>query len=371
MVPAMNFRSRPLFAFGLVAVAACRSGSKVASVGVEGTVDAGVEDVARVQKPIAVLDAGPRRAIILVDAGQEPRRNLEYAFVLGRPQRALLVMRMTMTLEAGSMGMPPTQLPAFSLGMTVTPEGREPNGDVSLLVEYDPAVVEPNEAKSLDPAAAKNLEEQLAILKTVRGHLTLSARGEVVRVRFDVPPGVTTKTEGLLSSIERQVTMLTPALPSEPLGKGATWEARADVENPSSVVGVSIHQTTTYRLVELRAGMITLDVGVKQHGDPQDLLVPSLPDGARVGLVAMDTVAQGRTVVDLTSPVPTSEADVATTVIMNVSDGKGRDERVKTTLGVRVRIDRGSADGGLPSRETAIGKLANPPKVRRDPPPSR
>ena len=89
------------------------------------------------------------------------------------------------------------------------------------------------------------------------------------------------------------------ALPVEPVGVGARWEASPTLE----ALGLEVSQTVTYEIVEISGDVVVLDVEISQTvpaGEELSLL------GVSGTVTSWESTGSGRTTLDLVLALPSS-----------------------------------------------------------------
>jgi hypothetical protein len=93
--------------------------------------------------------------------------------------------------------------------------------------------------------------------------------------------------------VNARTTLSRVVLPAEPVGLGARWEARKEIE----LYGFKVEQVDSYTLVERVGDEIKLNVTVTQNALPQTVDFPE--DGLAISVEEMTANANGEIILNL------------------------------------------------------------------------
>ena len=148
--------------------------------------------------------------------------------------------------------------------------------------------------QGLDPRVAEELRQSAAILDDVGGTVEMNDRGILLAAELndrakspDVPLRLLTMIVNARTTLSRVV------LPAEPVGLGARWEARKELE----LYGFKVQQVDTYTLVERVGDEIKLNVSVTQNALPQTIDFPD--EGLSISVEQMSANAAGEIILNL------------------------------------------------------------------------
>jgi len=199
-----------------------------------------------------VPDRGPFD-VVLLSAGEAPRRPLRYRFAPGREEvmRTRVVTDETKRLAdrpAESSGPLAILIRTKTSIRDVAPDGDASFAWQSLEVAFEPATDAPAATRD----ALRLLLEGLAGRSGSGGY---SARGIRREIRHDAPPDEDAAARKLYDLITAFLEEAPAPLPAEPVGVGARWEVTTAKEH---LEGIRITQTVTYELASLDADGATL-----------------------------------------------------------------------------------------------------------------
>lgn len=232
----------------------------------------------------------PLDAVAVLDAGQEPRLPLRYRIPEGTTTSATATFRVATLATSGDAEalsvLPGLRLKTVSGPASITERGVRFNVDV---VEAE-AVVPPN----FDEALAADLQTGAAILDEVGASVEIDDRGKRLSgglneaaKRPDIPKRL------LRMIVNARTTVTRVRLPEEPVGLGARWQVRRELD----VFGFRVTQVDTYQLVDRAGDELSLNLWVKQTGLPQTLSFPD--EGIEISVESMKTEASGQITLNL------------------------------------------------------------------------
>ncbi len=289
-----------LLAIGFAA-AGCSSSTAVAETDVAKT------DVTETTAQ-AVETAGDGPIVELTDPGAEPRVEL----------------RFRLAEEPGTVEMTQTQsLTQFIDGEEMTATGEitsiteigyeiEASGD-NFKMTYD--YLSLRAAEGTDPGVADAVARAGETLRSLQTVAIIDRRGFIVSSETT---GVDALPAEMLALVQDLIDndQLTSPLPEEPVGVGAKWEIRTSLV----LNGAPIDQVTVFEVVSIEGDIVTLSASGGQTVASGTIAMPGVPDGTDVEVLAWDVVIEGRSVLDLTRPMPTSTIAVTGRQSMRISD---------------------------------------------------
>jgi hypothetical protein len=192
----------------------------------------------------------------LLDAGAEPRRELQLDLAAGSTELA----RMDVEMSQSTGGVPAT---ALSLGMDIDVTVAEVTEDgYAFDLTYGAAEVGSDE---LPPELVEQLQAGMSQVQGLRGHLRTSRNGEPQGGSLEPPAGADPAVEAQLGDLSTQMQQITGAFPREAVGVGARWQAVNDLDS----TGVAMRQVATYTLRSLDGDDYVMDVEVTQSAGAQ------------------------------------------------------------------------------------------------------
>lgn len=284
------------------------------------------------------VTAAPERATVtLLDAGSEPRRPVVLALEPGSTVDLVFAVDLHLTqrssdVEGAQVLDPPTT--TQTVRFTV-----ERVDDTAAVVAFEvlDAGIDPTDTLLTD---AQILELTAAVQPVIglTGRMDVDAHGQVGSVRYDTPEGFPAEVAETVAALERSIATVVPALPAEPMGRGARWRnvVRTDV------AGLTVRQTTEYELTALDDDRFLYRATIAQTA-PEQALDPA-GDAAR--LLAADLAGTTSGMVSLTSLASESETTLRGSQVVEQTTADGPPRRVTQELDIRVTVDPGV--GGEP-----------------------
>jgi len=279
------------------------------------------------QSPTATSD------VVVVDPGQEPRRQLRYSWALDHRER--LESAVTLDLAANEGGEPvmDMELPVSMVINALVTEVNE-DGTAWVAMTYDELVFGPLKASAAglpegDAAAAAEFDEAMArvtpLLDATRVWQLIDDRGRVLKTNVRFPAGFPPEAQQQIRQTSNSVALL----PAEPVGLGARWEATGTTVTQ----GVSLSVTTTMELAAMDGDHVTLAMSMRLADDSDAAL--SAPDP----FDELSAEGAGSYRVDLGGIYP-READTGMTMRMagGLPDDTGQVVPVEMNLDVRMTL---------------------------------
>lgn len=228
--------------------------------------------------------------VTLLEAGAEPLAPLRYKIAQGTTTKSNMdftIATLATTSDAAALSVVPgVTLHIVSGPATVTEDGAK--------FEVNITKAEAAIPQGLDPAVAADLQQSASILDDVGGIVEINNRGEVLAAELNdraKSPDIPVRL--LMMIVNARTTLSRVVLPAEPVGLGARWEARKELE----LYGFKVAQVDTYTLVERVGDEIKLNVTVTQNALPQTVDFPE--DGLSISVEQMTANAGGEIILNL------------------------------------------------------------------------
>jgi hypothetical protein len=251
--------------------------------------------------PAAAADPPPSEPEVKVTSpGRPPLRPLRYRVQAGQRGSVTVGMKMTMAMSAGGHAQPATPTPELRYTLNYRVTGFTPEGDIRY--EFDFADFEAVAAPGIPAAAVEAARTGLSGLQGLRGRAVVSTRGITREADIEVPASAPPQVRAMTESMRQSIRQFSAPLPEEPVGPGARW----DTTHRLSMNGITFLQTGRHELTSLDGERGKLAIALTQTAPPQRMENPSLPPGARVDLVSVESSGDGANEFDLTRLVPTS-----------------------------------------------------------------
>ncbi len=269
--------------------------------------------------------------VVLVEPGAAPRVALRLRPEPGYRQILTMIMHMEMQQRMDGGEAPQVPLPPMRMRANVTIEDVAANGDFTYVMRYTEAdAMEAGDVAEEVRQMVSNMLRSMAGV-TVRG--TTSDRGFERDVAMELPPQLAPQIAAQMRAMADSLEQFSTPLPEEPVGVGAAWDVRTTLSQD----GITLRQTTRYRLRELEGGHAVLDIGITQQADEQPVDAP-MPPGVTATLVSLEGRGEGTTRLDLAAGLP-GEANVTHTVDQEMQLAMGNDARnLRQTMRMRIEL---------------------------------
>lgn len=228
--------------------------------------------------------------VLLLETGAEPHAPLRYKIAEGTTTKSNMdftIATLATTDDAAALSV----VPGVRLHIVSGPAMATDDG---VKFEVNIAKAEAAIPQGIDPKIAEDLRKSAAILDDVGGTVEMDDRGILLAAELndrakspDVPVRLLTMIVNARTTLSRVV------LPAEPVGLGARWEARKELE----LYGFKVQQVDTYTLVERVGDEIKLNVSVTQNALPQTVEFPE--DGLSIAVEQMTANANGEIILNL------------------------------------------------------------------------
>jgi hypothetical protein len=260
--------------------------------------------------------------VTLLDAGDDPRRPLRYAFAPGRVE---VPAAGTLTATYATAGTTAAGEPLAERGPTtiaapseVTVMDLDEDGTATVSVDHRSGHI--TDAGGLDDEGVRTVEHALDGLEEVRATYRIDDRGFVTPVAEEAPDPAPRWAGSDVTALARRVPAFVQPLPAEPVGVGASWT----VTRPTEIAGVLVEQTTTVELLERDGDLLELLVTVQEAG-PVGTGTISTSGDAEVTLTALEVDGGGNVTARLDRPIPVGASHGLTaTFAFAVDDADGR-----------------------------------------------
>lgn len=172
--------------------------------------------------PAAAAPSPPSTALVLQNAGDEPKTKLRYTFTVGETARFELVQN---ALKADTIDGQPAPKP--SPVKTTTRFATK----VLSVDEWGTATIEVKIDSMRTESAAMSAKEQAevdklwSVFKNATGVMTVDPRGADVKLEMKIPPALDKQLVRQAGQLNGLIPMAIVCLPEEPVGKNATWKA--------------------------------------------------------------------------------------------------------------------------------------------------
>ncbi|MGB5702441.1 MAG: hypothetical protein WBM48_06470 [Polyangiales bacterium] len=251
--------------------------------------------------------------VLLIEAGAEPRAALRYKIAEGTVTKSNMDFTMA-TLATTDDGAALSVVPGVRLHIVSGPAMATDNG-----VKFDVTIAKAEAAipQGLDPAVAKELRQSAAVLDDVGGTVEMNDRGVSLSAELNdraKSPDIPLRL--LMMVVNARTTLSRVVLPAEPVGLGARWESRKEIQ----LYGFKVQQVDAYTLVERVGDEIKLNVTVTQNALPQTVEFPD--EGLAIAVEQMTANARGEIVLNLNALESDATAEGESKDKLTVTDGE-------------------------------------------------
>jgi hypothetical protein len=251
-------------------------------------------DAATATAPTDTSTAAGGPVVTLITAGEEPHTELRYQIANRHPVDATVrqEQELTQTIDGQSSEVALTTL--FDIV-----GGVQTDGDVftmrASLENY-------RLGDDTDPAIRDAVQDSISAFNGVTIVETFDSSGHSLERTIENPDefGGDPATMSMLESLLQQNAFSNP-LPTEPVGVGARWSSAQEVD----VQGIPITQITETELVSMDGNVVELAFTTAQEVPSGAMTLEGVP--GEVEIDTWDVTGEGTSVVDLTSPVPTTQ----------------------------------------------------------------
>ena len=271
--------------------------------------------------------------VLLLEAGTEPRAPLRYKIAEGTITKSNMDFTMA-TLATTDDAAALSVVPGVRLHIVSGPAMATDDG---VKFEVNVAKAEAAVPQGLDPEVAEELRQSAAVLDDVGGTVEMDHRGMTLGAELNdraKSPDIPLRL--LIMIVNARTTLSRVVLPAEPVGLGARWEARKEIE----LYGFKVEQVDSYTLVERVGDEIKLNVTVTQNALPQTVDFPE--DGLAISVEEMTANANGEIILNLNAlesdAAATGEAKNELTIT-----GQDSSEKVEVSEAFEIRMTNTTA----------------------------
>ncbi len=281
--------------------------------------------------PITITKPPP--TVTLLDAGQEPRKELRLKFVEGATQQSIMTITMSQTATVDEEETPSQVIPPIIQTMEIHIDSVELDGSAKISLEILEAHADA-QAKGVDPVLVGLLNDAYADIAGlfVTSHVT--PRGIYTSTTFELPENTPPGYEQIIQSMSQSLDQMSNPFPIEPVGVGAIWRVVSVVE-----LGAPLVVKREFELVAIDGDTITLrttgDVQLIHDKAPAD--IPELPEGMSMTFDSIFGSVTGSATQNLHELMPRSAKGSQQTTI--VSTMTFDDEEIKSNIQTNLVLE--------------------------------
>lgn len=219
-----------------------------------------------------------------------------------------------------------SSVPAMVFTLDLEASNREPKGDRRVLAKVRKV--------SLHPKGKE--EEQIAA--TLRTHLkplthailsySMAKNGFRQDIKFPAAANASPPAQQVLATADPGFDFLTPLLPQEPIGLGATWEATWRATGG----GIDLVKRATYTLNQREGTRCSIDVALTQIAAARPVVIPGLPPGVSMNLESFHSTGSGALELD-TRSLAVTRGKLTVTSTMTLVMARTTDARITNNAG--------------------------------------
>jgi len=271
--------------------------------------------------------------VLLLEAGAEPQAPLRYKIAEGTTTKSNMdftIATLATTEENAALSV----VPGVRLHIVSGPAMATEQG-----VKFEVNIVKAEAAvpEGLDPKVAQELQQSAAILDDVGGTVEMNDRGIALAAELnDKAKSPEIPLRLLMMIVNARSTLSRVVLPAEPVGLGARWEARKELQ----LYGFKVQQVDSYTLVERVGDEIKLNVVVTQNALPQTVDFPD--EGLAISVEQMTANANGEIILNLGALESDAAAAGAATDKLVVTGPEGT-EKISVEEAFEIRMTNTTA----------------------------
>lgn len=255
----------------------------------------------------------------VLDPGDEPRQALRVAYTQGDEAQITFTSDLQITQKNGKR----TQRlnsPPISQTLTYT-VGKVGDDGAELTIRID-AIAAKGKGTGLTQEELDALDEELQPMVGSEGTGLVTPLGELQEFAFDVPDGVSDTVAAQLDALGDQIPALGPALPSEPVGVGASWRTTST----TSAGGAELETVSTVTVTAITDGTLAYTSTIKTSADPQDIALTGLAEGTTARLESSDLQGSSSGTMGLEEPALTLRTRLSGSQVLTFTTAEGATE---------------------------------------------
>ncbi|MBE9015715.1 hypothetical protein C7Y66_17025 [Chroococcidiopsis sp. CCALA 051] len=263
------------------------------------TVNAETLSLVKQQAKTQIAAATAQPQVELLEVGNEPRQELRFRPQVNAKQTSTMTMNMDIEMSVAGRAAPKFALPATVITMDTLVTQIDANGDIHYKFSYSNVNVA--NAATLPPQTLEATRSQLKKMMGMGGSVIVDNRGYTKSAQLVIPKGLDPSMKQVTEQLSGSLDQISSPVPKEPIGIGAKWR----VITFPQLRGAKVAQTATYQLVNLKNGIATFNVWVKQRVNDRALLNrPGMPNGNKMTLKSLDSQGEGQMMAALNQVIP-------------------------------------------------------------------
>ena len=280
--------------------------------------------------------------VLLLEAGDEPRTQLRYMVQDGSVTTSTMELTTSSMTTTTSAGAEVTKTPGLRFVVSSGPAIKLESGDARFDVRIvrAEAIIPPG----ADSEVESDFNRSAALLKDVGGWIEVDDRGIVQRSELNQAAQNANVPKRLLMTIVHARTSLARViLPAEPVGIGASWEARKELK----VYGFEMQQVDKYTLTDKVGDEVKLNIEIVQTAPKQTLTF--VEEGVEYALQSLSMSAEGNVILNLNalegrSRIAGQSAEVLTVKTVESTEEIERNSAFQLSMEVRYEASKEKAE---------------------------
>ena len=280
--------------------------------------------------------------VLLLEAGEEPRTQLRYMVQDGSVTTSTMELTTSSMTTTTSAGAEITKTPGLRFVVSSGPAIKLESGDARFDVRIvrAEAIIPPG----ADSEVESDFNRSAALLKDVGGWIEVDDRGIVQRSELNQSAQNANVPKRLLMTIVHARTSLARViLPAEPVGIGASWEARKELK----VYGFEMQQVDKYTLTDKVGDEVKLNIEIVQTAPKQTLTF--VEEGVEYVLQSLSMSAEGDVILNLNalegrSRIAGQSAEVLTVKTVESTEEIERNSAFQLSMEVRYEASKEKAE---------------------------
>ena len=280
--------------------------------------------------------------VLLLEAGEEPRATLRYMVQDGSVTTSTMELTTSSMTTTTSAGAEVTKTPGLRFVVSSGPAIKLESGDARFDVRIvrAEAIIPPG----ADSEVESDFNRSAALLKDVGGWIEVDDRGIVQRSELNQSAQNANVPKRLLMTIVHARTSLARViLPAEPVGIGASWEARKELK----VYGFEMQQVDKYTLTDKVGDEVKLNIEIVQTAPKQTLTF--VEEGVEYALQSLSMSAEGNVILNLNalegrSRIAGQSAEVLTVKTVESTEEIERNSAFQLSMEVRYEASKEKAE---------------------------
>lgn len=270
-------------------------------------------------------------SVLVLEKGLAPQFPLRYRIEEGAKTTSTMEISTSAMTATTSDGEELANAPGLRFVVSSGPAMKLPSGNI----RFDVRILEAEAIlpPGIDPEVARDYTTSAAVLSEVGGWIEVDDQGIVVRSELNQAaknPDLPIRL--LMTLVQARTSLARVALPPDPVGVGARWEARKRVE----VFGFEIVQIDRYRLEDKVRDELRLSVEIAQSAPKRTVTFEE--QGVEYTLQSLSVSARGTITLSLDALEGTARVEGRSTEVLTVKSS-GASERIELDAAFRVELD--------------------------------